>query len=108
MKIKIEGAPIRGNRYQGLTKWKRAIIEQTKGMEIIDYSCCAIIDFILQKNQYPTDRPHGPDLDNLLKPLLDSLQKTILADDSLIYKLSVTKKIKSVNEKTGVVIEIKK
>lgn len=108
MKITIDGVPIRGDKYQGLTKWKQAIINQTKDIKRIDYPCCAKIDFILQENQHPTDRPHGPDLDNLLKPLLDGLQKTILDDDSLIYGINVTKRAKRPHEKTGAVISIKK
>jgi Holliday junction resolvase RusA-like endonuclease len=54
-----------------------------------NYKIIVIIDVI--KNKLNLYNPDKPDLDNLLKPLLDELKIAIGVDDSRIVKLSAIK-----------------
>ncbi len=108
MKFTIIGAPIRGNRYQGLNNWRKAIIEQTKHIDKINYPCSVEVEFILQENQHPKDRQYGPDVDNLLKPFLDKLKETVLNDDSQVFKVVATKRVRRPGEQTGAIVIIEK
>lgn len=51
--------------------------------------------FLLPPDKYPADLPYGPDLDNLLKRLLDALSETVLRElpgrDSAIEAINVRK-----------------
>lgn len=87
--------------------WAKAIYDQTTHYQRITCPCEASFDFCFPKNKYPKDLPHGPDLDNCLKFLLDELQKTILENDSLIVKLHASKRKAKVGESCGVNIKIK-
>lgn len=58
---------------------------------------------LLPPDKYPADLPHGPDLDNLLKRLLDALSETVLHElpgrDSAIEAINVRKqRVKEANE----------
>ncbi|MBN2187213.1 MAG: hypothetical protein JW732_07180 [Dehalococcoidia bacterium] len=50
----------------------------------------------MPEDKFPLDYPHGPDLDNLTKRLLDALNDTILSEapgkDSSIIQLVVSKR----------------
>jgi len=52
--------------------------------------------FVLPEGKFPPDYPHGPDLYNLTKRLLDALNDTILSEapgkDSSIIQLVVSKR----------------
>lgn len=59
--------------------------------------------FLLPPDKYPADLPHGPDLDNLLKRLLDALSETVLRElpgrDSAIEAINVRKqRVKEASE----------
>lgn len=68
------------------------------------------VTFLLPPDKFPADYPFGPDLDNLLKRLLDGLNETIFSEtpgrDSCVVLLHVMKtKVKS-NEQAGVHFEV--
>ena len=55
--------------------------------------------------------PHvkKPDIDNLIKSVLDSLQKSsIISDDSIVWRVSAEKHIAAKNENPAIIIHIKK
>jgi Holliday junction resolvase RusA-like endonuclease len=95
----IEGIPYcrfktRGNT-EGRRTWTEKVRKTTMNLPKIKGPCCAEIEFCLPRDKYPNDYPSGPDLDNLLKPLLDALNTTVLSEapgkDSCIVRLSATK-----------------
>lgn len=107
-KFKIEGAPIVNNRYGGRKKWQNDIISQTKNNDKVSYPCHIEVEFILEHNQFPKDRLHGPDVDNLLKKLFDAFKQTFLEDDSLVYSIIATKRRCRIHEHPGVIVLVKK
>jgi Holliday junction resolvase RusA-like endonuclease len=77
----IRGVPYsqaksRGNK-SAAANWSTSIIEQTSNFPKVKEACALKVTFLLPPNKFPTDFPYGPDLDNLLKRLLDGLHKTI-------------------------------
>lgn len=115
-KIFIKGVPrvrhvTRGD-VDGLRRWSCAIIEQTQGLQKITEPCKMKILFILRTDQFPTDYPHGPDLDNLLKRFQDALNETIFKNasgkDSCVVKLSAEKRKAKDNQETGAWLEVYK
>jgi Holliday junction resolvase RusA-like endonuclease len=98
MKTKISGVPygkakVRG-RIEGCQEWTDAIIAQTRGCEPVHGPCRLDVEFLLPPDKYPADLPEGPDLDNLLKRLLDALQETVLRGpgrDSSVVDVHATK-----------------
>ena len=112
--LKISGIPygkskVRGN--VGAPKdWSRAIIEQTKHLEIIKEPCFLDVTFHLPKSKYPKDLPHGSDLDNLLKRFFDALNETIFSEiegrDSCIIELKAKKKLVNSDEEAGASLNI--
>jgi len=108
--IRIKGTPYskdknRG-RVSGLKEWSKSVIRQTRKVEKVDYPCHLSAEFILPQDKFPPNLPYGSDLDNLLKRLFDSLQKTFLKNDSLIVKLTATKRKAKKRECVGVIINI--
>jgi len=111
MLIRINGIPCGRKRktrgdMSSPSKWKEAVIAQTASKTKIDYPCEIKVEFIIQHNQCPKDRPFGPDVDNLLKVFLDILQETILEDDNLVIKLSAAKRVHFPYEKPGVILNV--
>lgn len=100
----IHGVPYsqlktRGNKTAAVD-WSTAIIEQTSKLPKVKEACALKVTFLLPPNKFPTDFPYGPDLDNLLKRLLDGLHRTIFSTttggDSCVVLLHVMKtKVKS-------------
>ena len=64
-----------------------------------------IVVFVLPEDKYPLDHPYGPDLDNLMKRLLDALNDTIFSKvagkDGSVVQLVVSKRKAMQNERTG-------
>ena len=104
--IFIEGIPFPHAKSKGDLAapklWTETIIDKTKTLERVKEACKLQADFILPPNKYPTDLPHGPDLDNLLHRLFNALKQTVLGDDSLITHLECRKRKVVEGEKTGV------
>lgn len=90
--------------------WTADIIEQTSGLPKVKEACALKVTFLLPPNKFPNDYPFGPDLDNLLKRMMDALEKTVFADarggDSCVVLLHVMKtKVRS-KRKAGAHIEV--
>ncbi len=98
-------------RVEGPKEWNAAIISQTLNLGRISEPCELEVDFVLWPGSSPTDHPHGPDLDNLLKNLMDALKKTILknapSDDGAIVRIVATKRTRQGNEPTGARIVVR-
>ena len=91
--------------------WSQAVIAATKNSPKVTSACEAEIKFVLPPNKYPADHPHGPDLDNLMKRLLDALNETIFSDvagkDGAIVRVTASKRRSSENDLPGAHIEIR-
>jgi len=76
-------------------KWSAEVDRQTSDLPKIKDACILKVTFLLPPDKYPKDMPYGPDLDNLLKRLLDALNQTIFSEakggDSCIISLTVMK-----------------
>lgn len=110
----IKGVPYswlksRGNM-DAPAAWSKAIADQTRDLPKVKEACALKVTFLLPPNKFPADFPYGPDLDNLLKRLLEGLNETIFADtmgkDSCVIVLNVMKtKVPSESE-AGVHFEV--
>lgn len=100
-----------GERTEGLKKWIAEVKSQTRTLGKISSACALEVDFVLSPGSTPPDRPHGPDLDNLLNGLFDGLEDTILGDapgkDSAITKLTASKRVSLNDEPTGAWIRLR-
>jgi Holliday junction resolvase RusA-like endonuclease len=110
----IRGVPYskqkaRGNQ-EAPAKWSAEVVRQTGELPKIKDACLMKVTFLLPPDKYPRDMPYGPDLDNLLKRLLDALNQTIFSGakggDSCIVSLTVMKTKVSSYEESGVHIEV--
>jgi len=108
VKVFIKGTPYSQNKRRGKVEapkeWSEAIVEATAELPKIKFPCSLSAEFVLPGDKYPKDFPQGPDLDNLLKRLLDALQKTVLQDDSLVIQLEASKRQARTGEPAGVYI----
>jgi len=99
----------RGNQ-EAPQKWSDEVVRQTSELPKIKDACIMKVTFLLPPDKYPRDMPYGPDLDNLLKRLLDDLKRTILSEarggDSCIVSLTVMKTKVSSYEESGAHIEV--
>ena len=114
LSVHIKGVPYCRYKTRGDTtgpqRWTEAIVEQTKDLPKVSEACVLRVTFLLPEDKFPTDFPYGPDLDNLLKRLLDGLGKAIFSEtkggDSCIIALSAMKtKVDNENE-AGARVEI--
>jgi len=112
--LTIKGVPYckmksRGNQ-EAPQKWSDEVVRQTSELPKIKDACIMKVTFLLPPDKYPRDMPYGPDLDNLLKRLLDDLKRTILSEarggDSCIVSLTVMKTKVSSYEESGAHIEV--
>ena len=91
-------------------EWTRAIIDQTENLPHISDACILHVTFLLPPDKFPIDFPYGPDLDNLLKRLLDALGKTCFANspggDSCVISLHASKAYVESDEEAGAALEI--
>ena len=112
MKTFIKGVPYCKSKNRGDTTapvlWTAQVMVGCKSIPKQDQPCELDVDFVLPEDKYPPDFPHGPDLDNLLKRLLDAIQDSgVLQNDSLIIRLTATKRKAAKDEATGVQIEFR-
>ena len=111
MKFKLVGIPYSKSKVKGdinaPKQWTEAVRKQMEFEENkIDYPCRMEVEFILPSDKFPNDFPCGPDLDNLLKRLLDALQPSFLENDSLIIELIASKRRVKKNEEPGAIVSI--
>ena len=112
--INISGVPYSKLKSRGdftaPQRWDEAVIAQTQNLPRISEACILKVTFLLPPDKYPTNLPYGPDLDNLLKRLLDLLNKTIFCEangcDSCVVSIHAMKtRVATVNE-AGANLEI--
>jgi Holliday junction resolvase RusA-like endonuclease len=112
--FRIQGVPYGHQKHRGnisaLREWSNQIIEQTKNFPKVKEARILKVTFLLPPDKFPSDLPYGPDLDNLLKRLLDGLKQTIFSDapgnDSCVISLTVMKAKVPSPEQAGVHIEV--
>lgn len=90
--------------------WSEQIKIQTQDLPRIREACALKVTFLLPPDKYPKDYPYGPDLDNLLKRLLDGLNETIFSEarghDSCVVLLHVMKTKVASYAESGAHIEV--
>lgn len=95
---------VRG-RVEGAKEWSVAVKAQTDHLGSMAGPCRLDVEFVLPAGSFPTDHPCGPDLDNLLKRLLDGLNDTVLREapgrDGAVVKLNARKRKAAAGEPTG-------
>jgi Holliday junction resolvase RusA-like endonuclease len=114
--FRINGVPYCWSKKKGNIRaprgWTRAIIKQTKRLPKVEkeQACILKATFLLPPNKYPKDFPYGPDLDNLMKRLMDALCDTIFKNakgkDSCVVEMNVKKKDVKSEKKAGVLIQL--
>jgi Holliday junction resolvase RusA-like endonuclease len=110
----IRGVPYSKQKVSGNLlapqKWSDEVVRQTADLPKINDACLMKVTFLLPPDKFPRDVPYGPDLDNLLKRLLDALNSTIFSEakgkDSCVVSLTVMKTRVSSSEEAGVHIEV--
>ena len=104
---KISGVPYAQAKTRGNTSgpavWSAAVVDQTTHLRKVAGACVLDVTFRLPPDKYPTDHPHGMDLDNLLKRFFDALQETVFSDvsggDGCVIEVHARKvKVGSVSE----------
>jgi Holliday junction resolvase RusA-like endonuclease len=99
MIVRIVGVPYaqaktRG-RKDGCVEWSRDVTRQTAHLPPVTGACHLRVTFRLPPSKYPSDHPHGMDLDNLLKRFLDALHETVFRDvpgrDGCVVELQAKK-----------------
>lgn len=114
LSVHIKGVPYCRYKTKGDTtgpkRWTEAIVAQTKSLPKVSEACVLRVTFLLPEDKFPKDFPYGPDLDNLLKRLLDGLGRTVFSEtaggDSCIISLSAMKTRVASEEKAGALVEI--
>lgn len=112
--LMIRGVPYGKNKRRGdrtaLERWSKAVEQQTKDAPRVDGPCAIRVTFLLPPDKFPKDLPFGPDLDNLLKPLLDGLKRTVFREDlgydSCVIELHAMKVCVATTAEAGAKIEI--
>ena len=105
----IEGIPYSQRKSRGdieaPDRWSETVKRVTNDLPRAKGPCYMEVEFVLPKNKYPSDHPHGSDLDNLMKRLLDALNDTIFSEvagkDGSVVQLVVSKRKAMHNEPTG-------
>lgn len=69
-----------------------------------------VLSGLLPPDEFPTDFPYGPDLDNLLKRFMDALNVTVFSEakgkDSCIVSMMVLKTRVASREEAGAHLEV--
>ena len=105
----IEGTPYSQRKPRGdieaPNRWTETVKKATKKLPRVKGPCYMIVVFVLPQDKYPSDYPHGPDLDNLMKRLLDALNDTVFSKvkgkDGSVVQLVVSKRKAMQNERIG-------
>lgn len=99
-----------GRRPQAPLAYDQAIVATTQDWPLVTRECQFRATFVLGPSKFTDPEFLGPDLDNLLKRLLDDLKQTVFrrpdSDDSFIVSLEATKTKVDNDEDMGVFIEI--
>jgi Holliday junction resolvase RusA-like endonuclease len=101
--------PYLGKRPQDAASYDAAVEAATAAWPKVANACQLRATFALPPNKFHDKACLGPDLDNLLKRLLDDLKTTIFAppaDDSFIVSLEASKTKVASESEAGVHIEI--
>ncbi|MBN1376437.1 MAG: RusA family crossover junction endodeoxyribonuclease [Dehalococcoidia bacterium] len=95
----------RGNR-EAASLWSAAVIKQTSKLPKLTGPCSVKASFVLPIDKFPSDHPHGSDLDNLTKRLFDALNETIFSNmpgtDGAVQILNARKRKAKPGEASGV------
>jgi Holliday junction resolvase RusA-like endonuclease len=110
---KISGIPYGKFKTRGqknaLKDWTEEVIKQTQNLPKVREACILRVTFLLPPDKFPPDSPYGPDLDSLLKRLLDALNETIFKDtqggDSCVVSLHVMKTKVESSKEAGAILE---
>jgi hypothetical protein len=100
---KIDGYPaVRRSNHQGREpEWIQTIVDSTAKLPKVIGPCLLRVTFFLPDDKY-SNSAFGADLDNLLKPFLDGLGKTIFSavngGDGCVLTLEVSKLRASTSE----------
>ena len=93
----------------GGKKWKDIIEITTKNLEKIDGPCNMKIEYIIPYERFDCSL-YGSDLDNLTKPLLDGLKRTIFnnskGEDGSIIEMGISKRAPLPGERIGTKVSI--
>ncbi|HVO85461.1 MAG TPA: hypothetical protein VMU60_13645 [Syntrophobacteria bacterium] len=111
---KISGIPYGKFKTRGQKNahkdWTEEVIKQTQNLPKVREACILRVTFRLPPDKFPPDSPYGPDLDSLLKRLLDPLNETIFKDiqggDSCVVSLHVMKTKVESSKEAGAILEV--
>lgn len=114
-KVFIKGVPYCKNKPRGDTaapaRWTEAVKKATKKLPKVRGQCHMWVMFVLPADKYPTDQPYGPDLDNLLKRLLDAMNETVFSEvpgkDGAVELLVARKQRARSGEPTGAEVTLR-
>src|SRR3989338_1170832 len=106
--VKVYGVPYCRHKRRGAVDapkiWTAEVIKQTAYTPLVTYPCHLKVIFYLPEDKFPSDCPYGPDLDNLLKRLMDGLNETIFRNvvgkDSCVVRVTARKMKVSSMEKS--------
>jgi hypothetical protein len=78
---RISGVPYGKFKTRGqknaLKGWTEEVIKQTHNLPKVREASILNVTFLLPPDKFPSDFPHGRDLDSLLERFLDALNETI-------------------------------
>ena len=105
----IEGIPYAQSKVRGDVgapgRWSEAVKKATERFPKAQGPCYLFVQYVLPEDKYPLDHPYGPDLDNLLKRLLDALNQTVFSEvagkDGAVVHLVAAKRKASDGEPIG-------
>jgi Holliday junction resolvase RusA-like endonuclease len=112
--VRIHGIPYAQakttGRKDGCAEWTEAVKSQTRHLRPVAGACRVRVVFFLPPDKYPTDYPHGMDLDNLLKRFFDALNETVFQSipgkDSCVTELDARKVRVAATAEAGAELEI--
>ena len=115
-KLFIRGSPASqkssGKPGPELEAWKAQVHVQSSDLKPVPGACDLRVDFRLPADKFANDNPFGPDIDNLLKPLLDGLKATLFRDhpekvsDSCVMRVIAKKSRASAAKPPGAVLTV--
>ena len=103
------GKPYRGKRPSDALAYDKEIAKMTSSWPKVTNACQLKVTFVLPANKFADGKFLGPDIDNLMKRLLDNLKATVFgppSDDSFVVSMEVTKTKVSSEVDAGVHIAI--
>ena len=114
MEITIHGEPASKGSRSGkgsaeLDRWEDAVRAACDGHAQVTGPCRLSIEFILSPGKFQASNvqnPHGADLDNLVKPVLDVLKKRVVRDDGSVLELHARKRAAGAGERPGALVWI--